>query len=95
VNTPATTPAYTRHCFLSEITAYSAWLYFRFWLSYRHVDELMLAHRMIVTDEAIHKWWRKCGQSYANERRRQCPRPSAKWHLDEVFLTIKGERHYL
>ena len=50
---------------------------------------------VIVTYEAIRKWCRKFGQRYANQLRRRRPRPGDKWHLDEVFLTIKGERHYL
>ena len=50
---------------------------------------------VVVTYEAIRKWCRKFGQAYANQLRRRRPRPGDKWHLDEVFLTIKGERHYL
>jgi putative transposase len=50
---------------------------------------------IIVTYEAIRKWCRKFGQSYANELQHRRPRPGDKWHLDEVFLTINGERHYL
>jgi putative transposase len=48
-----------------------------------------------VTYEAIRKWCRKFGQSYANLLRRRRPRPGDKWHLDEVCLTIRGKRHYL
>jgi putative transposase len=48
-----------------------------------------------VTYEAIRKWCRKFGQLYANELRRRRPTPGDKWHLDEVFLTIHGARHYL
>jgi putative transposase len=50
---------------------------------------------VIVTYEAIRKWCCKFGQQYANQLRRRRPRPGDKWHLDEVFLSIKGERHYL
>ena len=64
-------------------------------LSYRDVEELLFARGMIVTYEAIRQWCRKFGQSYANELRHRRPRPGDKWHLDEVFLTIHGERHYL
>ena len=49
----------------------------------------------MVIYEAIRKWCRKFGQSYANELRRRRPRPGDKWHLDGVFLTMKGECHYL
>jgi putative transposase len=48
-----------------------------------------------VSYEAIRQWCRKFGQAYANQLRRRRPKPGDKWHLDEVFLTIKGERHYL
>jgi putative transposase len=48
-----------------------------------------------MQDEAIRKWCRKFGQSYANQLRRRHPRPGDKWHLDEVFLTINGARYYL
>ena len=71
------------------------WLYFRFCLSFRDVEELLLERGVVVTYEAIRKWCRKFGQDYANQLRRRRPRPGDKWHMDEVFLTIKGERHYL
>jgi len=70
-------------------------LYFRFCLSYRDVEELMLVRGVIVTYEAIRQWCRKFGQASANQLRRRRPRPGDTWHLDEVFLTIHGERHYL
>jgi putative transposase len=59
------------------------------------VEELLFARSIIVTYEAICQWCRKFGQAYANELRHRRPRPGDKWHLDEVFLTIQGERHYL
>jgi putative transposase len=62
---------------------------------YRDVEELMLVRGVIVTYEGIRKWCRKFGQQYANQLRRRRPRLGDKWHLDEVFLTIHGERHYL
>jgi putative transposase len=64
-------------------------------LSYRDVEELLFARGVIVTYETIRHWCRKFGQSYANQLRRRRPKPGDKWHLDEVFLTINGERHYL
>jgi len=74
---------------------HAVWLYFRFCLSFRDVEELLLERGVVVTYEAIRKWCRKFGQTYANQLRRRRPRPGDKWHLDEVVLTIKGERHYL
>ena len=71
------------------------WLSFRFCLSFRDVEELLLERGVVVTYETIRKWCRKFGQTYANQLRRRRPRPGDKWHLDEVFLTIKGQYHYL
>jgi putative transposase len=90
-----TTHLYKRHRFLAEIISHCVWLYFRFCLSYRDVEELMAARGVILTYEAVRSWCRKFGQVYANQLRRRRPRPGDKWHLDEVFLTIEGKRHYL
>ena len=91
---PATT-TYKNHRFPVEIVSHAVWLYFRFCLSFRDVEEILLERGMSVTYEAIRKWCRKFGQQYANQLRRRRPRPGDKWHMDEVFLTIKGEHHYL
>jgi putative transposase len=95
MNPRATTTPYKRHRFPSEIISYGVWLYFRFCLSYRDVEELLLVRGVIVTYETIRKWCRKFGQAYANQLRCCRPRPDDTWHLDEVFLTINGQRHYL
>jgi len=86
---------YKNHRFPVEIISHAVWLYFRFCLSFRDVEELLLERGVVVTYEAIRKWCRKFGQQYANQLRRRRPRPGDKWHLDEVFLAIKGEHHYL
>ncbi len=95
MNTLTTTNPYKRHRFPSEIIAHGVWLYFRFCLSYRDVEELLFARGVMVSYEAIRKWCRKFGQRYANGLRHRRPKPGDKWHLDEVFLTIRGTRHYL
>src|SRR5918996_853017 len=95
MKTLATANPYKRHRFHPDIIAHCVWLYFRFCLSYRDVEELLLSRGVIVTYEAIRKWCRKFGQGYANQLRRRRPQPGDKWHLDEVFLTIHGKRHYL
>jgi putative transposase len=95
MNIRATTTPYKRHRFPGEIISHGVWLYFRFCLSYRDVEELLFARGVIVSYEAIRKWCRKFGQRYANELRHRGPKPGDKWHLDEVFLTIRGTRHYL
>ena len=86
---------YKNHRFPPELISHAVWLYFRFTLSYRDVEEMMFARGLVVTYEAIRKWCRKFGQDYANQIRRRRPRTGDKWHLDEVFLTINGKRHYL
>ena len=95
MDTPATTTKYKNHRFPVEIVSHAVWLYFRFCLSFRDVEELLFERGVSVTYEAIRKWCRKFGQSYAKKLRRRRPRPGDKWHMDEVFLTIKGEHHYL
>jgi putative transposase len=95
MNTPATPNRYKNHRFPAEIIRQAVWLYFRFCLSYRDVEEVLCARGVTVTYEAIRKWCRKFGQEYANQLRRRRPRPGDTWHLDEVFLTINSQRHYL
>ena len=91
----ADTERYKNHRFPGEIISHGVWLYYRFTLRYRDVQELLFERGVTVSHEAIRKWCRKFGQDYANRLRRRRPQPGDKWHLDEVFLTINGERHYL
>jgi putative transposase len=94
--TPSAAPdLYKHHRFLGELISHAVWLYFRFPLSHRDVEELLFVSGIIVSYEAIRKWSRKFGQAYANTLRRRRPRPGDKWHFDEVFITINKERHYL
>src|SRR3989442_8212259 len=95
MSTPPSPNPYKNHRFPVEIISHAVWLYFRFCLSFRDVEELLFECGVIVTYEAIRKWCRKFGQQYANQLRRRRPRPGDKWQMDEVFLTIKGEYHYL
>jgi hypothetical protein len=90
MDTLPTTIKYKNHRFPVEIISHAVWLYFRFCLSFRDVQEILLERGVSVTYEAIRKWCRKFGQQYANQLRRRRPRPGDKWHMDEVFLTIKG-----
>jgi putative transposase len=71
------------------------WLYYRFPLSLREVEEMMLARGVTVSHETIRQWTVKFGQAYANRLRRRRARPGDKWHLDEVFIKINGKTHYL
>src|SRR2546422_10665246 len=83
MSTPPSPNHYKNHRFPAEIISHAVWLYFRFCLSFRDVEELLLERGVVVTSEAIRKWWRKFGQRYANQLRRRRPRLGDKWHLDE------------
>ncbi|MGH3721498.1 MAG: IS6 family transposase [Pseudonocardiaceae bacterium] len=83
------------HRYPVEIISHCVWLYHRFPLSLREVEEMMMARGVLVTYETIHQWCRKFGQTYANQLRRRRARSGDKWHLDEVFITIQGKTHYL
>jgi len=89
------TPRYAGHRFPPAIIAHTVWLYFRFALSYRDVEEMLAERGVILTYETVRQWCRKFGQAYANALRRRRPRPGDKWHLDEVFLGINGVQHSL
>jgi putative transposase len=87
--THAVTPDLSKHHrFLGEIIRHAVWLYFRFPLSHRDVEELLWVQGVIVSYEAIRKWCRKCGQQCANQLRRRRLRPGDKWGrvLDLDFI---------
>jgi putative transposase len=86
---------YHRHRFPAEIISHCVWLYFRFALSFRDVEEILAMRGVSVSYETIREWCLKFGQAYANGLRRRSPRPGDRWHLDEVFLKINGRLHYL
>ncbi|MCX4869706.1 IS6 family transposase [Streptomyces sp. NBC_00825] len=90
---PSTAPSYKGHRYPVEVISHCVWLYFRFPLSFREVEELMLERGVIVSYETIRRWCLKFGQAYANSLRRRCPRPGDKWHLDEVFIKINGGKY--
>jgi putative transposase len=86
---------YRGHRFPAEIISHTVWLYFRFTLSFRDIDELLAARGIFVTYETIRQWCLKFGQAFANELRRRQPRRGDKWHLDEMVITMNGKHHYL
>jgi putative transposase len=90
-----TAPNYKGFRFPPEIISHAVWLYFRFSLSFRDVEELLAQRGIVVTYETVRQWCLKFGQTYANELRRRHSRCCDKWHRDEVFFTIHGERHSL
>jgi putative transposase len=81
--------------FPAEIIAHAVWLYHRFPLSYREVEELLLARGIVVSHETIRAWCDRFGPQYAARLRRRRPRAGDKWHLDEVFIKINGTWQYL
>jgi putative transposase len=90
----ANTRLYRGFRYPREIISHLVWLYFRFSLSFRDIEELMASRGVILTYETIRQWTLRFGQQFANELRRRQPRRGDKWHLDEVVLTIKGKHHY-
>ncbi|MFD7705225.1 IS6 family transposase, partial [Streptomyces caelestis] len=91
----AVSPSYKGHRYPVEVISHCVWLYHRFPLSFREVEELLLERGIAVSYETVRRWCAKFGQQYASALRRRQPRPGGTWHLDEVFLKISGERKYL
>jgi putative transposase len=86
---------YHRHRFPPEIISHAVWLYHRFGLSLRDVEDLLAERGITVSYEAIRYWCAKFGPDYARRLRRLRGRLGDTWFLDEVFVTIQGQRHYL
>lgn len=79
----------------AEIISHAVWLYHRFTLSFREVEEILAERGMVVSYETIRQWCLKFGSQYAAELRRRRPQPGDKWHLDEVRVVINGEVYWL
>jgi putative transposase len=88
-------PRYARHRFPAEVISHAVWLYFRFPLSLRMVEEMLAARGILVSHETVRQWAMKFGQNFANQIRRRLPAPGDKWHLDEVVISIAGRKHWL
>src|SRR6516165_5469387 len=86
---------YAGYRFPAEIIGHAVWLYFRFPLGLRMVEELLAARGIFVSHETVRQWARKFGQQFANQIRRRLPRVGDKWHLDEVVLKIARVKHWL
>jgi putative transposase len=87
--------SYKRHRFPPEIIAHAVWLYSRFPLSLRLVEEMLLERGIVVSYETVRRWALKFGPEYARRLRRKRPSRRDIWHLDEVVITIAGETHWL
>jgi putative transposase len=89
------TNGYRGYRFPREIISHGVWLYHRFSLSFREVEELLAKRGIIVSYETIRQWSRKFGPEYARSLKHRQGRLGDVWHLDEVFVNIQGQRHYL
>src|SRR4051812_3824139 len=95
MSSPATKSPYAGHRFPAEIISHAVWLYFRFPLSLRMVEEMLAARGIVVSHETVRQWALKFGQDFANRIRRRLPQAGDKWHLDEVAIKIAGVQHWL
>jgi putative transposase len=88
-------PSFAGYRFPAEIISQAVWLYFRFPLSLRMVEEMLAFRGVVVSHETLRQWGRKFGQAFASQICRRLPRAADKWHLDEVVLKINGVTHWL
>src|ERR687894_83468 len=87
--------SYARHQFPAEIIRHAVWLYLRFTLSYRDVEELLAERGIETSYETVRRWVVKFGPAFAQNLRRLRPRPTGRWHLDEMVVRIGGKQMYL
>ncbi len=87
--------SYTRHRFPPAVIQHAVWLYLRFTLSYRDVEDLLAEPGLDVSYETVRRWVSKFGPLFARELRRRRPRPTGCWHMDEMVVTIAGKRFWL
>jgi putative transposase len=87
--------SYKRHRFPAEVIVHAVWLYYRFPLSLRLVEEMLLERGIVVSYETIRRWAKKFGPAFACRLRRKPPSRDDIWHLDEVVFTIAGKNHWL
>jgi putative transposase len=95
MSSPAATSPYAGYRFPAEVISHAIWLYFRFPLGLRMVEEMLAARGIAVSHETVRQWAFKFGQDVANQIRRWPPRAGDKWHLDEVAIKIAGVTHWL
>jgi putative transposase len=89
------TVSYHRHRFPAEVIQHAVWLYFRFPLSFRDVEDLLAQRGMDVSYETVRRWSVKFGVAYAGKLRKSHPPADRRWHLDEVFVSTNGRNMYL
>jgi putative transposase len=89
------TISFARYQFPPEIIRHAVWLYVRFTLSYRDVEDLLAERGLDVSYETVRRWVLKFGPLFARELHRRRPRPTSQWHLDEVAVMIAGRQFWL
>lgn len=87
--------SFKRHRFPPEVIRHAVWLYFRFTLSLRDVEELLAERGIEVSYESVRCWTIKFGPQIARNLKRRRPAPSPRWHLDEMVCNVGGHRMYL
>src|SRR6266446_1444466 len=87
--------SYRRDRFPPIVIQHTVWPYLRFTLSYRDVEDLLAERGLDISYETARSWVLKFGPVFARRLRRRRPRPSNRWHLDEMVVRIAGERMYL
>ena len=87
--------SYRRHRFPPIIIQHAVWLYCRFTLSYRDVEDLLAERGLDLSYETVRRWVLKFGRAYARRIQRRRPRPTERWHLDEMVVVIRGRRYFL
>ena len=87
--------SFKRHRFPPEFIRHAVWLYARFTLSYRDVEDLLAERGLDVSYETVRRWFLKFGIQIARNLRGTRSTPSDYWHLDEMVIVIRGKRHWL
>jgi len=87
--------SYQRHRFSPHIIQHAVWLYARFTLSYRDVEDLLAERGLDISYETVRRWFLKFGELIAKNLRSTHPTPNDIWHLDEMVIVIRGKRHWL
>ncbi len=87
--------SFKRHRFPADIIRHSVWLYARFTLSYRDVEEMLAERGLDISYETVRRWFLKFGSTIAANLRRSRPGPSDHWHLDEMVIVIRRKRYWL
>jgi putative transposase len=89
------TKTYSGYRYPSQVISHAVWLYHRFTLSFRDIEEILAARGITVSYETIRNWCLKFGQQYCNQIRKDRGQLGDTWFLDEVFIKINGVLYYL